>query len=345
MKFVDEVRIQVKAGDGGPGAVSFRREKFVPRGGPNGGNGGKGGSIWAEATENATTLLDYRYEPIHRAKNGEPGRGSDQYGHDGPDVILKVPVGTFVRDAETGAVLFDLSAHGERALLAKGGRGGLGNMNFATATRQAPRFAQPGEPGEERELILELKLLADVGLIGFPNAGKSTLVSRLSKARPKVADYPFTTLTPHLGVVPYKDHQSFVMADIPGIIEGAHEGAGLGHQFLKHVERCRLLIHLVDCSIEPMDEGAAHAGRAPMRDCEALNRELSLYSEELAKKPQLIAATKVDLPEARARAEVFAQQLKDKGLGCFLISPATGEGLGPLIDAAARILFSDKRPA
>lgn len=347
MKFVDEVRIQVKAGDGGPGAVSFRREKFVPRGGPNGGNGGRGGSVWAEATENATTLLDYRYEPIHRARNGEPGRGSDQYGHDGPDVILKVPVGTLVKDAETGALLFDLAAHGERALLAKGGRGGLGNMNFATATRQAPRFAQPGEPGEERELVFELKLLADVGLIGFPNAGKSTLVSRLSKARPKVADYPFTTLTPHLGVVPYKDHQSFVMADIPGIIEGAHEGAGLGHQFLKHVERCRLLIHLVDCGIEPMEDGdgsPAETARAPIRDYEALNRELALYSEALSKKPQLVAATKIDLPEARARAETFARQLEGDGVGCFLISAATGEGLGPLIDAAARVLFADKKP-
>lgn len=340
MKFVDEVRIQLKAGDGGPGAVSFRREKFVPRGGPNGGNGGKGGSIWAEATENATTLLDYRYEPIHKAKNGEPGRGSDQYGHDGPDIILKLPVGTLIKDNDTGKVLFDLSAHGERVLLAKGGRGGMGNMNFATATRQAPRFAQPGEPGEERELTFELKLLADVGLLGFPNAGKSTLISRLSKARPKVADYPFTTLTPHLGVVPYKDHQSFVMADIPGIIEGAHAGAGLGHQFLKHVERCRILIHLIDCSAESMEEGE---GRSPMRDMAVLNQELALYSEPLSSKPQLVAATKIDLPEARARAEIFARQLAEKGIGCFLISSATGEGLDTLIDAAAQFLFTDKK--
>jgi len=343
VKFVDEVRIQVKAGDGGPGAVSFRREKFVPRGGPNGGNGGKGGSIWAEATENATTLLDYRYEPIHKARNGEPGRGSDQYGHDGPDVTLKVPIGTLIKDADTGEVLFDLSAHGERALLAKGGRGGMGNMHFATATRQAPRFAQPGEPGEERELVFELKLLADVGLIGFPNAGKSTLVSRLSKARPKVADYPFTTLTPHLGVVAYKDHQSFVMADIPGIIEGAHEGAGLGHQFLKHVERCRLLIHLVDCGIESMGEDASEGDRAPTRDYETLNRELRLYSEALSQKPQIVAATKVDIPEARERAEAFASELKSRGIDCFLISPATGEGLAPLLDAAARVLFAPKK--
>ncbi len=341
MKFVDEAPIHVKAGDGGPGAVSFRREKFVPRGGPNGGNGGKGGSIWAEATENATTLLDYQYEPMHRAKNGEPGRGSDQYGHDGADIVLKVPVGTLVKDAETGEVLHDLSQNCQRALLAKGGRGGMGNMHFATATRQAPRFAQPGEPGEEKDLVLELKLLADVGLLGYPNAGKSTLISRLSKARPKIADYPFTTLTPHLGVVPYKDHKSFVMADIPGIIEGAHEGAGLGHQFLKHVERCRILIHMIDCSIEPMDDVTADDFRSPMHDLDVLNRELALYSEKLADIPQIVAATKIDLPESRERALAFAAAMqKTSGKKVFLISSATGEGVQELVDAAAQALFS-----
>ncbi|MBI5544583.1 MAG: GTPase ObgE, partial [Deltaproteobacteria bacterium] len=275
MKFVDEVRIHVKAGDGGKGAGAFRREKFIPRGGPSGGDGGRGGTVFVEADENYTTLLDYRFQPEHKARNGEPGGGSDCNGRDGPDVVLKVPVGTLVKDAQTGETLFDLAQNGVRVVLCQGGKGGLGNMNFATSTRQAPRFAQPGIPGEERDVFLELKLLADVGLLGFPNAGKSTLIARVSRAKPKVADYPFTTLTPHLGVVQYKDHRSFVMADIPGIIEGAHQGAGLGHQFLRHVERCRLLVHLVDCSAEG-------EGREPKKDLEGLNRELALASETLA---------------------------------------------------------------
>ena len=335
MKFVDEVRIQVKAGDGGKGAVAFRREKFRPRGGPSGGDGGRGGSILVEADENYTTLLDYRFQPEHRAKGGEPGGGSDCNGRDGPDVLLKVPVGTMVKDAASGGLLFDLARNGEKVVLAKGGKGGLGNMNFATATRQAPRFAQPGIAGEEKEVVLELKLLADVGLLGYPNAGKSTLISHVSKARPKIADYPFTTLTPHLGVVGYKDHRSFVMADIPGIIEGAHQGAGLGHQFLKHVERCRLLIHLVDCSAE--DDG-----REPMKDLEALDRELALFSEELARKPQIVAANKIDIPEARARAKKLATRLKRKKIPVFLVSSATGEGLDALIDAVAERIFAGR---
>jgi GTP-binding protein len=335
VKFVDEVSIHVKAGDGGPGAVAFRREKFVPRGGPSGGDGGHGGSIIVEADENFTTLLDYRFQPSHRARNGEPGRGSDQNSHDADDLLLKVPVGTLIKDAASGEVIFDLTTNGQREVVAKGGKGGLGNMNFATSTRQAPRFAQPGIAGEERDLVFELKLLADVGLLGYPNAGKSTLISRVSKARPKVADYPFTTLTPHLGVVQYKDHKSFVMADIPGIIEGAAEGAGLGHQFLKHVERCRLLVHLIDC-------GAEGEGREPIHDFEALNRELGLYSETLAEKPQIVAANKIDLPDARERAKKLATRLKRKKIPVVLISSATGEGLDTLLDMIAERIFAGR---
>jgi len=335
MKFVDEVRIYVKAGDGGKGAVAFRREKFMPRGGPSGGDGGKGGTVFLEADENYTTLLDYRFVPEHKAKNGEPGGGSDCNGKDGADIVLKVPVGTLVRDAHSGELLFDLSNNGQRVVLCKGGKGGLGNMNFATSTRQAPRFAQPGTPGEEKEVVLELRLLADVGLLGFPNAGKSTLISRLSRAKPKVADYPFTTLTPHLGVVQYKDHRSFVMADIPGIIEGAHAGAGLGHQFLRHVDRCRVLIHLIDCSAEG-------EGREPKKDLAVLNKELELHSEELAKKPQIIAANKVDLPDARARAKKLATALRRKKIPVFLISSATGEGVAELVDAVAERIFAGR---
>jgi GTP-binding protein len=336
LNFVDEVRIHVKAGDGGPGAVAFRREKFAPRGGPSGGDGGRGGTIFLEADENATTLLDYRFKPIHRAKSGEPGKGSDCNGRDGADVVLKVPVGTVTKSAESGEALFDLARNGERVVLAQGGKGGLGNMNFATATRQAPRFAQPGTPGEEKDVILELKLLADVGLLGYPNAGKSTLISRVSRARPKIADYPFTTLTPHLGVVAYKDNLSFVMADIPGLIEGAHAGAGLGHQFLKHVERCRLLIHLVDCA-------AQGEGRRPLHDLEAINRELELHDPELARKPQIVVANKIDVTEAREKASELVQRMKRRKVPVVMVSAATGEGLETLLDMVAKKLFS-RRP-
>ncbi|HEY5677611.1 MAG TPA: GTPase ObgE, partial [Myxococcales bacterium] len=248
MQFIDEAEILAKAGDGGPGAVAFRREKFVPRGGPAGGDGGNGGDIVLETDERLTTLLDFRFKREYRARNGEPGRGRDQNGHAAAEMVLKVPPGTLVRDAATGEVLADLRETGRRWVLAKGGRGGLGNMNFATPTLQAPRFAQPGTEGEEKRVRLELRLLADVGVVGFPNAGKSTLVSRLSRARPKIADYPFTTLQPHLGVVQYKDGRSFVLSDLPGLIEGAHRGAGLGHRFLKHMARCRTIIHLVDAA-------------------------------------------------------------------------------------------------
>src|SRR5689334_1512123 len=337
MKFVDEVRIFVKAGDGGNGAVAFRREKFVERGGPSGGDGGNGGSVIFEADTGLTTLLDYRYQQHHRARNGQHGMGSDMNGASAEDLVLRVPVGTLIRDQDSGELLADLAEPGARAVVARGGRGGLGNMNFATSTRQTPRFAQDGKPGEERRLVLELKLLADVGLLGFPNAGKSTLISRVSRARPKIADYPFTTLVPNLGVVPYKGGTSFVMADIPGIIEGAAEGAGLGHQFLRHVERCRVLVHLVDLSAPGED-------RAPLRDLDVLDHELARYSPELAKKPQIVAANKIDLPDARERLPGFEAALAARDMPVFPISAATGEGVGPLLDAVAQVLSGGALP-
>ncbi|NVJ02293.1 GTPase ObgE [Myxococcus sp. AM009] len=335
MKFVDEVRIFVKAGDGGNGAVSFRREKYIDRGGPNGGDGGNGGSVVFVADPQLTTLLDYRYQQHHRAKNGEHGMGSDCNGRAAEDMVLKVPVGTLVKDAHTEGLLVDLSEAGQRWVAAKGGRGGLGNMNFATSTRQTPRFAQDGTKGEELTLRLELKLLADVGLLGFPNAGKSTFISRVSRARPKVADYPFTTLVPNLGMVQYKDGLSFVMADIPGIIEGASEGVGLGHQFLRHVERCKVLIHLIDM-------GAEGEGRAPLHDFDVLNAELARYSPELASKPQVVAANKLDLPDAQARLEGFTEALRARGIRVYPVSCATGEGMQPLMDSVAEVLFTGR---
>jgi GTP-binding protein len=336
MKFVDEVRIFVKAGDGGNGAVAFRREKFIERGGPSGGDGGDGGSVVFEASSQLTTLLDYRYQQHHRAKGGEHGMGSDCNGRASEDMVLKVPVGTLIKDANSEELLADLSEDGQRFVAAKGGRGGLGNMNFASSTRQTPRFAQDGTPGEELTLRLELKLLADVGLLGYPNAGKSTFISRVSKARPKVADYPFTTLVPNLGVVAYKDHLSFVMADIPGIIEGASEGVGLGHQFLRHVERCKVLVHLLDM-------GAEGEGRDPLKDFDVLNRELAKYSPELATKPQVVAANKLDLTHAREeRLEPLTKALRARGIQVFPVSCATGEGMGPLMDAVAEVLFTGR---
>ncbi|HYV45909.1 MAG TPA: GTPase ObgE [Myxococcaceae bacterium] len=332
MKFVDEVRIHVKAGDGGNGAVAFRREKYVERGGPSGGDGGNGGSVVFEADPQLTTLLDYRYQQQHHARNGEHGKGSDCNGRSSEDLVLRVPVGTLVRDETSGEVLSDLSSPGQRFVAAQGGKGGLGNMNFATSTRQTPRFAQEGTKGEERPLVLELKLLADVGLIGFPNAGKSTLISRVSRARPKIADYPFTTLVPNLGVVPYKDGRSFVVADIPGLIEGASGGAGLGHQFLRHVERCRVLVHLVDL-------GAEGEGREPLKDWEIINRELQRYSAELAEKPQLVVGSKNDLTHARERLPAFEKAMKARGVPVLAISSATGEGVQALLDKAARVLY------
>lgn len=335
MKFVDEVRIYVKAGDGGNGAVSFRREKFIERGGPNGGDGGNGGSVLFVANPQLTTLLDYRYQQHHRAKSGEHGMGSDCNGHGAEDLVLQVPVGTLIRNEATGELLVDLGEPGQEFVAAKGGRGGLGNMNFATSTRQTPRFAQDGTQGEEITLRLELKLLADVGLLGFPNAGKSTFISRVSRARPKVADYPFTTLVPNLGMVQYKDNLSFVMADIPGIIEGASEGVGLGHQFLRHVERCKVLVHLIDM-------GAEGEGRKPLDDFNILNTELKKYSAELASKPQVVAANKQDLTEARERLGPFTEALRRRGIRVYPVSCATGEGMQALMDAVAEVLFTGR---
>ena len=338
MKFVDQVSIQVKAGDGGNGAVAFRREKFIERGGPSGGDGGNGGSVIFEADPQLTTLLDYRYLQHHRARNGEHGMGSDCNGAAAEDLVLRVPVGTLVKDEDTGELLVDLGTAGQRVVVAQGGRGGLGNMNFASSTRQTPRFAQEGKPGVERKLVLELKLLADVGLLGFPNAGKSTLISRVSRAQPKVADYPFTTLVPNLGVVPYKDGTSFVMADIPGLIEGAAEGAGLGHQFLRHVERTRVLVHLVDLAAPGED-------RSPLRDYQVLNAELARYSPELAATPQLVAPSKMDLTEAKERLPAFRAALAQRGIPVFPISAATGEGVGALLDAVAQVLSGGALPS
>ncbi|HXL40808.1 MAG TPA: GTPase ObgE, partial [Myxococcales bacterium] len=335
MQFIDEAEVFVRAGDGGAGAVAFRREKFVPRGGPSGGDGGNGGDIVLETDERLTTLLDFRFKREYRARNGEPGRGRDQNGHAAPEMVLRVPPGTLVRDVASGEVLADLRENGRRWVLAKGGRGGLGNMNFATPTLQAPRFAQPGTEGEEKRVRLELRLLADVGLVGFPNAGKSTLVARLSRARPKIADYPFTTLQPHLGVVQYKDGRSFVLSDLPGLIEGAHRGAGLGHRFLKHMARCRTIIHLIDASQD----------RDLVADFDAINRELELFDPALGRKSQVVAANKIDLPEARARGEELRKKLKRRKIDVHLVSGATGEGVAELVDATMRALDSAPMPS
>jgi GTP-binding protein len=338
--FIDSAEIFVKAGDGGNGCIAFRREKFVPKGGPSGGDGGHGGSVWAVADPAYNTLYHLRHQNTYRAERGEHGMGSNRHGKTGADTEVHLPLGSVVTDAETGERLADLVEAGQRVLLTKGGNGGWGNQHFATPTRQAPRFAKPGLPGEERRLSIELKLLADVAIIGFPNAGKSTLISAISAAKPKIADYPFTTLAPHLGVVtsPH-DTRTLVVADIPGLIEGAHEGAGLGHQFLRHVERCRVLVHLVDgASPEP--------GRAPKADLDAIDRELALYSPELAKKPQVVAVTKVDVPEARAAGEKLAKLLgrRKKPVKVHLVSAVTGEGIPQLLDAVARVLFKQAAP-
>ncbi|MEW6586958.1 MAG: GTPase ObgE, partial [Nitrospirota bacterium] len=319
MQFVDYVKIYVKAGDGGRGCVSFRREKYVPRGGPDGGDGGRGASIIIRATGELNTLIDQTYHREYRARRGQHGMGKKMKGKDGDDLIISVPVGTVVKDADSDAVLDDLDRSGMEFIAARGGRGGLGNAHFATPTRQAPRFAQPGEPGEERRLVLELKLLADVGLIGLPNAGKSTLLSAISSARPKIADYPFTTLAPVLGVVKTGDFRSFVAADIPGLIEGAHRGAGLGFQFLRHIERTAVLIHLVDISEFAMGD--------PAENLETINRELGLYNEDLLKKPQTVVGTKLDLAGNGERLKTLEQYCAGSGKEFFAVSAVTGAGI------------------
>jgi GTP-binding protein len=324
--FVDHLSIQVKAGDGGDGCVSFRREAFVPRGGPNGGDGGDGGGVILRADSHLHTLLDFRYKRHYTAQRGAHGRGKDQTGKRGPDLVIRVPVGTLIRDVSGGDTLADLTVPGQEVVVARGGRGGRGNSHFATPTRQAPTFAEPGTPGEERTLALELKLLADVGFVGLPNAGKSTLLAAISAARPKVASYPFTTLEPALGVVTWAEGRSFVAADIPGLIEGAHEGRGLGFQFLRHVERTAFLLHLVDVS--------ETAGHHPVEDLESVRRELALTHPELVAKPFAVVGTKLDVATGDER--VLEAYCRDRGWRYFGISAATGEGLAALVRAVGR---------
>ena len=331
MKFIDEAKIQVHAGQGGDGSAAFRREKYVPRGGPSGGDGGRGGSVWAVADRNLNTLIDYRFARIHRAEDGDGGRGSDKDGRGGKDAVLRVPVGTIVRDAQSGEPLADLARDGDRALLARGGRGGLGNLHFKSSINRAPRQYTRGEPGESRELALELRVLADVGLLGLPNAGKSTFMRAVSSARPKVADYPFTTLDPSLGVVRIAHDASFVVADIPGLIEGAADGAGLGHQFLRHLARTRLLLHLVD--IAPADESAA-----PVQGVRAIVRELRKYDEALYRKPRWLVFNKADLaPDADERIARILRALRWKG-PWFKVSALSGAGCRDLCNAVYRLL-------
>jgi GTP-binding protein len=321
VKFIDEAFIEVIAGDGGNGAASFRREKYIPRGGPDGGDGGRGGSIWAVADRNINTLVDYRFARIHRAKRGENGRGADKYGRGADDIVLRMPVGTVITDADTGVLIADLDRDEARALVAQGGKGGLGNLHFKSSTNRAPRETTPGEKGEQRRLQLELKVLADVGLLGLPNAGKATLIRAISAARPKVADYPFTTLAPQLGVVRIDEGRSFVVADIPGLIEGAAEGAGLGHQFLRHLQRTRLLLHLVD--IVPPDPDAD-----PVADARAIAKELTKYDEGLGAKPRWLVLNKLDLlaaDERDAQVKAFVKALRWTQ-PVFGISAIDGEG-------------------
>lgn len=323
--FVDSVKIFVKAGDGGRGAVAWRREKYVPSGGPDGGDGGRGGSVILEATSALSTLIDFRYRPHYQAERGRDGEGGKRHGRGGEDLILRVPVGTQVY-SEEGELLVDLVEDGARWLAAQGGRGGRGNARFATPTRQAPAFAEKGEPGEERWLRLELKLLADVGLVGFPNVGKSTLISVVSAAKPKIADYHFTTLVPNLGVVSLGPGESFVMADIPGLIEGAHQGAGLGHAFLRHVERTSVLVFVVDAS--------AREGRHPVSDLDILERELEQYNPDLARRPRLLAANMMDLPAAHEHLPDIRAWAEERNIPVYPVSAATGAGTKELVYAA-----------
>jgi GTP-binding protein len=321
--FIDRVKIKIKAGDGGDGVTAFRREKFVPRGGPSGGDGGRGGSVWIEADEGLNTLLHLRFNPEHKAGRGRHGEGSNRHGKDGEDITVKVPVGTQIFDAETNDLVFDFTEPGQRFCAAKGGKGGWGNTHFATPTKRAPKYHYNGRPGEEKELQLELKLIADAGLVGFPNAGKSTLISVISAARPKIADYPFTTLEPNLGVVDIGDFRTFVVADIPGLIEGAHEGAGLGDRFLRHVERTKLLLHLVDVS--------SLSGRDPVEDYEIINHELASYNPELAARPQIVVATKIDALDDPERLESLRKRAKKDKKPFYEISSVTNQGTRELV--------------
>jgi len=325
VQFIDEAIIEVKAGDGGNGSAAFRREDGVPRGGPSGGDGGDGGSILVVADPRLASLLDFKYRRHYKAERGEDGRNKDQYGARGDDLSLRVPVGTQIFDADTGAPLSDLAEPGASYVVARGGTGGRGNIHFKTPWNQAPRTAEPGTPGEQRKLRLELKLLADVGLLGFPNVGKSTFISRASRARPKIADYPFTTLVPNLGVVQLSDDRQFIIADIPGLIEGASEGAGLGHQFLRHVERCRVLLHIVDAT------DMVGPDREPVDDFDTINRELARYAPELATKPQVVALNKIDAltPDKIA---TLRRAFFEHGVELLTMSAATGEGVTPVLE-------------
>lgn len=328
--FVDKAKIFIKAGNGGDGKISFRREKYVPNGGPDGGDGGAGGNVIFEVDPDMRTLMDFRYRRKHAAENGENGIAGNSFGKSGQHLVIKVPAGTIIRDTETGKAIADLKHVGDRFIAARGGRGGQGNQHFATPTRQTPRFAQPGEKGEEREVELELKLLADVGLVGFPNVGKSTFLSIVTSAKPKIANYHFTTLVPNLGVVDLGEGRSFVLADIPGLIEGAHTGVGLGHDFLRHVERTKVLIHILDVSgIE---------GRDPLEDFNKINEELTLYSPKLATKPQLIACNKMDLTESDENYMRVKEALEGKGYDIFKISAATRLGIEPLLNRTFNLL-------
>jgi GTP-binding protein len=334
--FIDEVRIFVKAGDGGNGILAFRREKFVPRGGPSGGDGGRGGNIYMVASPHHNTLLHFRFNPEHKADRGRHGEGSNKKGRDAEHIELPVPVGTVVYDEDTGEIVHDFTVVGEKFLIARGGRGGRGNQHFATPTHQAPTEHEDGKPGQARNLRLELKLLADAGLVGFPNAGKSTLISRISAARPKIADYPFTTLEPNLGVVSHEE-RTFVVADIPGLIEGAHEGHGLGIRFLKHIERTKLLVHLVDVS-----EGSL---RDPVEDYKVVLNEIKRFSEELAQKPMIVVATKMDSAQDSERVKRLQAAARRRKMPFVKISAVTGEGLPALLSKMAEFVFAAPAPA
>lgn len=335
--FVDRAVIHIKAGKGGDGRVSFRREKYIPEGGPDGGDGGRGGSIIAEVDEGMRTLMDFRYQRSYKAQPGEPGGAVLRYGKSGQDLVIRVPAGTLIRDLESNKIIADLIKKGDRKVIAKGGKGGRGNTHFKSSVKRTPTFAEQGTYGDEREIVLELKMLADVGLLGFPNVGKSTLLSMTTKAKPKIANYHFTTITPNLGVVEVIRGKSFVLADIPGLIEGASDGVGLGHDFLRHVERTRVLIHVVDVS--------GMEGRNPIEDFDIINKELSLYSNQLEGRIQVVAANKIDLCYDRELADAFIAEVTGRGYKVFEISAATGEGVEPLMQYVTEVIETVELPA